>query len=418
MRQQWPGQQTEQYCGANPLQTCREQTPLTSCGTAYHASSLAFSVCSTLVAQHTLSHCARRSPFANQRLALADDGIYAGLDSCCDSADKAFIHIISLGVQAQFPKFVRAFTDDTMATRVSATEWSPRAPGSPVLLGKMFVLSTGVKCDTPSRIAEAKALLRAILHQASKEKSSVYEASLRRALGIWASPLCRSPPPPPPATTTATQPRVCLTHHCLRPQVFITDGCVFLRSHLRGCAWLPPALLFHSVLVLCDNVRLFLPARLIKGLKAAGSWSKGRAVSGSSDFAWQMAQSCYHGAAAYASNNEDTITTWLESWRLLPLGRKCKLPLSCISQLEALICAIDNVNAQCFMPRRSSVPSDFTVYLCLDSAGLSDEDPSSPRACGGWAYCSAWADIRWFQEQWCSEILHTAHSTIMVRVKP
>ena len=91
--------------------------------------------------------------------------------------------------------------DDTISVRVSPTEWGPRQPGSPIILGKMFVLSSGIKCDTPDRLAEVAVLLKAIMFQAQHEKQNVFESSLRRAMGIL---------------------------------VFVTDSCVFLRSHLRG----------------------------------------------------------------------------------------------------------------------------------------------------------------------------------------
>lgn len=98
-------------------------------------------------------------------------------------------------------KMERAYMNDTISTRISATEFTTPKQGSLVVLGKMFVLSTQIKCDTPERIGQSKVLLRAILYQAETNKQSVFESALRRALGVW---------------------------------VFITDGCVVLRSHLRG----------------------------------------------------------------------------------------------------------------------------------------------------------------------------------------
>ena len=105
------------------------------------------------------------------------------------------------GVKAQMKKMERAYMNDTIATRLSLTEHTAPQPGSMVVLGKMFVLSKGIKKDTPMRIGQSITLLRAILFQAETNKQSVFISSLRRALGVW---------------------------------VFITDGCVFLRTHLRG----------------------------------------------------------------------------------------------------------------------------------------------------------------------------------------
>ena len=109
--------------------------------------------------------------------------------------------IIAKGVEAQLPKFERGHCDGTVSTRISKEEWGPRSPGHILVLGKEFRLASATKGDSPQRIAEAKVLLRGILYQASQNKQDVFESSLRRAMGIW---------------------------------IFITDGCVFLRSHLRG----------------------------------------------------------------------------------------------------------------------------------------------------------------------------------------
>ena len=263
---------------------------------------------------------------------------YAGLDSICDAFDVAFFQIIELGVLAQYKKFERAYMSDEVAVRISPTEWGPRSPGYPVLLGKQFKLSTATKSDTAERLAEVEVLLLAILHQAATNKQDVFESSLRRALGLL---------------------------------VFCTDSCVFLRMHLKA---------------------------MIKGLKAAGSWSKCKAVSSSTDYSWRMAQACHFGAKIAAQHDTAAFNVWLDQWQLLDLGRKCKLPLSAKSQLEAIIYALPRHNTQCFMPRRSSVALHNMIFLCVDSAGLSDEDPTAPRACGGWAACSAWKEIKWFQE--------------------
>lgn len=157
------------------------------------------------------------------------------------------------------------------------------------------------------------------------------------------------------------------------------------------------------------------PGGMIKGLTRAGAWSKsGRSLNmGASSHAWQMAQACYHGNIAHQAGNEADFEAWLYKWNRLQLGPKCKLPRSCAAQFAALFEAIDHQNATAFMPRRSPVPLQNMVFLCLDSAGLSDEDPLSKRACGGWAYNPMWDEIRYFQERWCQEILVTAHSTIM-----
>ena len=111
-----------------------------------------------------------------------------------------------------------------------------------------------------------------------------------------------------------------------------------------------------------------------------------------------MSQACYLGARAEQSSTPSAYKDWLTAWCNLPLGPKCKLPLCCTSQFEALIDSIGLYNEQAFMPRRSPVPIQHVVFLCLDSAGLSDEDPSSVRACGGWAVSTAFSGIKWFQE--------------------
>ena len=282
-----------------------------------------------------------------------DDGVYAGLSQICDSIDNAIFKLMDVGVEAQMKKFERMWMDQTIATRISKTEWGPRAPGAMVVLGKQFNLRNLTKCDTPERLASASALLRAILHQAHEEKGSVFESSLRRALGII---------------------------------TFITDSCVFMRTNLRG---------------------------IIKGLTAAGSWQKSKIPATSSDYAWRMAQACYHGANFYDTGDPAAFTRWLNDWRSLPLGRKCKLPKSCDGQFAALLENLSVFNSQAFMPRRSPVPADQTIYLMLDSAGLSKEDPLSKRACGGWAYCSRWNELKWFQERWDQTVLEVCHSTIM-----
>ena len=281
-----------------------------------------------------------------------DDGIYGGHIQVCDSADRAIFKLMSIGVLAQLPKFERGFLDDTVTTRLSETTWAPRTHGWIMVLGKIFKLSSFTKCDSPARIAEAKALLRAILYQAQNNDRLVFESSLRRMLGIM---------------------------------VYITDSCVFLRTYLRGT---------------------------IKALKASGSWRHNKTPAASADYSWMMAQATYHGAAAYEKGQPE-FESWLKSWCSLRLGKTCKLPLICESQFDALISSISTFNEQVFMPRRSPVPIDHVVYLCLDSAGLSKEDPSSIRACGGWAYCSSWSNIRWFQEAWHPSVLEKCHSTIM-----
>ena len=256
------------------------------------------------------------------------------------------------GVEATMPKFERAWPDDTIATRLSESSWGPRAPGFIVILGKQFILSTFKKRDTRERIAEAIILLRAILYQAEHEDKWVFESSIRRALGVW---------------------------------VYITDGPVFLRIYLRG---------------------------MIRALTAAGSWSSSKLPAASSEYSWRMAQATFLGAAAYTKSTA-AYGSWLESWRALPLGKKCKIPNACKGQFEALCASILRFNEQTWMPRRSPVPANHIVYLMLDSAGLSKEDPTSKRACGGWAYCEQWDEIKWFQETWCPQILAVAHSTIM-----
>lgn len=125
-----------------------------------------------------------------------------------------------------------------------------------------------------------------------------------------------------------------------------------------------------------------------------------------------MAQSCFLGAEAFEAS-EAKYAQWLNDWCSLPLGGKCKLPLCCASQFEALIDTVSLYNEQSWMPRRSSVPLQTIVFLCLDSAGLSDEDPTSARACGGWMFSSSWPQIRWYQETWHPDVLQVAHSTVM-----
>ena len=74
--------------------------------------------------------------------------------------------------------------DGTICHRISRTEWSPRLKGHMVVLGKQFVLREQILCDSPARIAEAKALLTAILRQAQDDTHRlVYISAIRRALG-------------------------------------------------------------------------------------------------------------------------------------------------------------------------------------------------------------------------------------------
>ena len=154
-------------------------------------------------------------------------------------------------------------------------------------------------------------------------------------------------------------------------------------------------------------------AGMIKGLTRAGAWCVTGKRSNSTEYAWIMSQACFHGFNHALSGNDDALQQWMFDWNKLNLGPKCKLPKSCTFQFEALIGAIQSVNANAFMPRKSPVPLEHTIYLMLDSAGLSDEDPTSTRACGGWAYSPMWDEIRWFQEAWCQPVLETCHSTIM-----
>ena len=252
-----------------------------------------------------------------------------------------------------------------ICTRISKEEFSEWKPGSMLVLGKLFDISKQILRDTPERIAEAKALLYAIRAEAnSNVKRMVSEASLRRALGII---------------------------------VYITQSSVYLRSHLRG---------------------------MIRGLMGAGAWTRKRKClpgtypskhfsSNQTDLAWRMAQSSHIGANILEENDDQSIQSWLNDWIQLPLGVKCCLPRSCDAEFEALFHTLSTYNGASFMPRRSPPDPKQIIYLMHDSAGLSDEDEHSARACGTWFYSPGWDHIIMSQEQWCPEILQVAHSTAM-----
>ena len=261
-------------------------------------------------------------------------------------------------------------------TRISEEEFSEWKPGSMIVLGKLFDISNQILKDTPERIAEAKALLYAIRAEANgNNRRLVSEASLRRALGI---------------------------------SVYITQSSVYLRSHLHG---------------------------MIRGLMGAGAWTRkkrhpdliqtsrnpdapttptGRQFCPKqTDVAWRMAQSSHIGANVLEENDDESIRSWLNDWTQLPLGGKCCLPRSCDAEFEALFHTLSKYNGASFMPRRSPPDPNQIIYLMHDSAGLSDEDEHSARACGTWFYSPGWDHIIMSQEQWCPEILQVAHSTAM-----
>ena len=221
------------------------------------------------------------------------------------------------------------------------------------VLGKEMRLRDQILCDTATRLAETKALLRAILNQAQEnERRLVFVAAIQRALGIV---------------------------------IFVTGQAPILRAKTRG---------------------------LIKALTAAGTWDRHRPPPKKNlNAAWRMGQYAYYGAATLRSNDQSSINKWLDEWQYLPLGATTSLPRSCDLEIEALLCAIDNNNQMAFMPRRSPELAKDTVYIMSDSAGLSEEEPDSFRGAGAWLYAQDFTETPWMQECWCPPILLCAHST-------
>ena len=246
-----------------------------------------------------------------------------------------------------------SYMDGTIVHRVSRTEWSTRVKGHMCVLGKEFQLQRQILCDTKTRIAQAKALVRAILHQATLDKRLVFVSALQRMLGIM---------------------------------IFITGQAPTLRSKLRG---------------------------VIKGLTVAGVWNQGsdRAPRKNLNNAWRMGQHAYQGAAVLQSNDQSAIDTWLDNWQNMPLGARTRLPLSCDEDLQALLASIDDNNEMAFMCRRSPEHPNDTVFIMNDSAGLSEEEPDSFRGAGAWLFSDGWTETPWMQEQWVPSILLKAHST-------
>ena len=288
-----------------------------------------------------------------------------------------------------------------ICTRISKEEFSEWKPGSMLVLGKLFDISKQILRDTPERIAEAKALLYAIRAEAnSNVKRMVSEASLRRALGII---------------------------------VYITQSSVYLRSHLRGMirglmgagAWtrkrkcLPGNPNPNNQQQHAQRCRTHAQSEgvrnrdMISGCLASSYNPSKHFSSNQTDLAWRMAQSSHIGANILEENDDESIQSWLNDWIQLPLGVKCCLPKSCDAEFEALFHTLSTYNGASFMPRRSPPDPKQIIYLMHDSAGLSDEDEHSARACGTWFYSPGWDHIIMSQEQWCPEILQVAHSTAM-----
>ena len=271
-----------------------------------------------------------------------------------DAIDRAIFQLMDFGVEAAWSKFERAFMNGTIQHRISREEWSPPEPGSMQVLGKLFVLDTQILCDSPNRIAEAKALLIAIREQAAADPNRlVFVAALRRCLGIW---------------------------------IFITAQSPAMRTHLRG---------------------------VIKALAAAGVWDHAnkRFVRTNLSAAWQMGQAAYNGAATLRAADQSSIDHWLTEWQALPLGERTALPKIADAQFDALMEGIDKNNNRAFMARRSPTDADSEIWIHNDSAGKSDEEPDSYRGCGAWAHAPRLPTIIWYQEQWCKDILEVSHST-------
>ena len=232
--------------------------------------------------------------------------------------------------------------DGTICHRISQDEWSPRVPGHMQILGKVFMLERQILCDSDSRIAEAKALLISLLHQAhSDPHRMVFMAAIRRSLGIW---------------------------------IFVTAQAPSMRCHLRG---------------------------LIKALCKAGAFGNDRFIRKNLSAAWRMGKSAYTGASSLHSADQKSIDQWLADWQELPLGSKTMLPNSCDAELEALMTGIALNNQRAFMPRRSPPEQhEEIVYIHSDSAGLSEEEPDSFRGAGAWFHSPGWTEVQWMQEQY------------------
>ena len=250
------------------------------------------------------------------------------------------------GVEASWAKSERAWADGTKAHRIDRDTWSPRLPGDMDVLGKLHSIAKRTWFDKPSRVAEAKALLTLIEHDALTQQRQVSEATLRRSAGILN---------------------------------YMFDQCPPARADLKSH--------FASI-------------------TAADAWQRLRSRStgrygASRDAPVTMGKFAYDGAAALASGNTDRISSWKALWQETSLGSKIYLDRSFEQDAAGIRHSLDHHNEEAWMPLRSN-PGTNTIFAMMDSAGkcAPGQTPTikqQRRGAGAWLWCAAWDYIRWIQ---------------------
>ena len=305
-----------------------------------------------------------------------DDGMTGGVKAAVDTADRAVAYIMqTIGIKGSMLKFERAYANATISTRLRQPrqlhepkeahpepEFTPPAPGHIDVLGKIIDIKNQLRYDKADRLGAFYALLRAILHQAkSNPEHKASEAALMRALG-----------------------QAC----------YVTDTCTPLRAHTTS---------------------------MIAALTKASAWSAKTGSHGDKrNQAASMGKAAHDIFLAYQTRLEASNTDAFSEaeheaifakWQNLDLGRQIHLPQEAHEQFENLILGLQNFNAECLMPMRSS-PGEDAIWIMNDSAGLSGElDDSQRRAGACWYYCKSWATIRWTQELWLNQVLAETHSS-------
>ena len=274
--------------------------------------------------------------------------------------DRAVLLMMEVGgVEASWIKSERAWADGTKAHRIDRDTWSPRLPGDMDVLGKLHSIKQRTWFDKPERIAEAKALLTLIEHDALTNKRQVREATIRRSAGILN---------------------------------FMFEQCAPSRAHLQSH--------FTSI-------------------TAADAWQKkptynNRRTPGRTANVI-MGKFAFDGAELMRSGTTASLASWKSLWQEADLGGSLYLDHRFEEDAKEVRFALDHYNEEAWMPLRSN-PDDSTIFIMMDSAGKCAPG-STPtikqtrRGAGAWLWCANWDHIRWIQFQWRADVLDVSHST-------
>lgn len=262
--------------------------------------------------------------------------------------------VLVLGVEAQIEKSQLGLENDTISTRNADGSWDPPVKGSPIVLGKEFVLSQRLRKDTKERLATSKVTLCAILAQAQSDpQRKVFAQALKRVNG------------------------------CVQ---FETETCKALRSFLS-----------HSY-------------RSAHASDKLPPWQTDKAQK---TFKMQK----FATEHMNKPDSFFKTPAFLDEWTSLNLGLRIPLNAKADEDLEAYLAIREAVNAEVFLPRRSP-PDLATIYILSDSAGLEilqtingPVASDRPAAGASWFYCPQWSSIPFIIETWEHDMLEDANST-------